>query len=203
MVERRVERCSLEEFKDTYMRRSGWSFPTQLDMGIIESRLMMQGVLTEDGWAALASAGVRHAKDIWLSVEETLQSIILAAEEKLPEHFGRDKRMASFECRYNGEAYFEAGDPPRVSIDGFTILRKTGPRGTQPGSATDKRVYGLSDRRRGHVYAADLGITMHWDPNMDERTRMQVSGVPMSQGQDANRTPELPQYACSRKLHPL
>ncbi|KAL1705265.1 hypothetical protein EV121DRAFT_279708 [Schizophyllum commune] len=144
-----------------------------LDMGIIESRLMMQGVLTEDGWAALASRGERNAKDIWMGMEDSLQAIVFAAEDKVPELFGPDKRMANFECRYNGEAYFEAGDPPRVSIDGFTILSKSGPRGTQPGSATDKRVYGLSDRRRGRVYAADLGITMHWDPNMDERTRMQ------------------------------
>ncbi|KAI5889544.1 uncharacterized protein SCHCODRAFT_02739614 [Schizophyllum commune H4-8] len=144
-----------------------------LNMGIIESRLMMQGVLTEDGWAALTGKGGRNAKDIWLGMEETLQAIVLAAEDKVPERFGPDKRTANFECRYNGEAYFEAGDPPRISIDGFTILRKAGPRGTQPGSATDKRVYGLCDRRRGRVYAADLGITMHWDPNMDERTRMQ------------------------------
>ncbi|KAL1673398.1 hypothetical protein EV122DRAFT_294169 [Schizophyllum commune] len=144
-----------------------------LDMGIIESRLMMQGVLIEDGWAALASRGERNAKDIWMGMEDTLQAIVFAAEDKVPELFGPEKRMANFECRYNGEAYFEAGDPPRVSIDGFTILSKTGPRGTQPGSATDKRVYGLSDRRRGRVYGADLGITMHWDPNMDERTRMQ------------------------------
>ncbi|KAL1748762.1 hypothetical protein HDZ31DRAFT_28808 [Schizophyllum fasciatum] len=152
----------------------GWKSPGQLDTGIIESRLMMQGALTEDGWAAFrksAPQGSKHRHDIWLGMEDTLRAIVFAAEDRLPTRFSRNRRVANFECRYNGEAYLDAGHPERVFIDGFTILRDAGPRGTKPGSATDKRVYSSYDRRRGPVYAADIGVTMHWDAVLDEHTR--------------------------------
>ncbi|TRM70055.1 hypothetical protein BD626DRAFT_391975 [Schizophyllum amplum] len=154
----------------------GWRPPGLLETGIIESRLMMQGVLNEDGWTAFPSSPprrTRSSQEIWAEMEDLVHAVVSAAEDRLPNRFSREARTTDFECRYSAEAYFDAGEADSVNIDGFTVLRETGPRGTKPGCASDKRVHGGHDHHRGPIYAADIGITVCWDAHRDEQARLQ------------------------------
>ncbi|KAL1760619.1 hypothetical protein FB107DRAFT_286837 [Schizophyllum commune] len=170
----RIQYCSLEEFRKCYMEGVGFKTLGRPQMRTIEARLRKQGKLDKHGWTALRSwgTGTEDASSPrlqWAAMETVISSIQRAAQWAHPKRFGEKKRNAHFESRYRAKmAPFQEGVMERAYVDGFTVLKKTAPRGSRPGTAFDVPLISREDKTRGVVYGADIGVAVCWDNRDDD-----------------------------------
>ncbi|KAL1741842.1 hypothetical protein HDZ31DRAFT_66528 [Schizophyllum fasciatum] len=177
-----VKHCSLDEFKKTYMERLGWKAPGKRKTQAIVSHLVKKGKLTDGGWVALESWKTGNSSNPrfrWIAMGTLVRAVLAAAEQVIPSRFSHEKRTADFECRYRTTAPLYASDANAPQVDAFTVLQKKGPRSVRPGSATDRCLSSTEDSACGVVHAADVGVTVFWDP------REGNSGTPWNRRQSS------------------